>query len=207
MKYSDHYILAKYLSASYNINNLYNRIPFIAGNILPDINKFTYLQGYNRLSDRYLSKTKRLTSGHTAEGSRFYVNKNTNRFRVKYHGVNAKKAGLLAWYRMGVLMHYVTDRFTYPHTLASNMTFAEHVSYEENLHETFSTLIKQLYYGDNSEKIKGFVRKYFMKMDFDSMYKAFRSADSESFIPLNNCLFIIAMSIKYMDYVMPRHII
>lgn len=206
MKYSDHYILAKYLAASYNINNLYNRIPFIVGNVLPDINKFTYLQGYNRLPDNCISKLKRLTAGHTAEGSRFYVNKNTNSFRIKYHGVNAKKAGFLAWYRMGVLMHYVTDRFTYPHTLASQMTFTEHVTYEESLHETFSSLIKQLYYGNYNEKIKSLVRGNFRKIDFNSMYKAFRSADGEAGKPLNNCLFIIAVSIKYMDYVMPRHI-
>ena len=215
MKYSDHYILAKYMAKTYHITNPFHRIPFIIGNVLPDLNKFTYLQGYGRLRDRLCSlgiklslndRRKLLIAGHTAEGSRYYVNKKTYIFRKKYHGVNAKKTGFVAWYRLGVMFHYVVDRFTYPHTLRSGMAFMEHVRYEEELHDIFPVIVEML---DNEKKRKSVIcsiREQFGNMDFDVLYRAFRADGCKGAVPYDNCIYVIAIAVKYMDYVLPRNL-
>lgn len=215
MKYSDHYILAKYMAKTYHITNPFHRIPFIIGNVLPDLNKFTYLQGYGRLRDRLCSlgvklslndRRKLLIAGHTAEGSRYYVNKKTYIFRKKYHGVNAKKTGFLAWYRLGVMLHYVVDRFTYPHTLRSGMVFMEHVRYEEELHEIFQTMVKKI---DNERKRKSVmssIREKLGNINFDVLYRAFRMDAGKPVMPFDNCIYVFAVAVKYMDYVLPRNL-
>lgn len=215
MKYSDHYILAKYMAKTYHITNPFHRIPFIIGNVLPDLNKFTYLQGYGRLRDRLCSlgvklslndRRRLLIAGHTAEGSRYYVNKNTCTFRKKYHGVNAKKTGIIAWYRLGVMLHYVVDRFTYPHTLRCGMAFMEHVRYEEELHDIFTVIIEML---DNERKRKSVicsVREKFGHMNFDVLYRAFRMDGGKLVLPFDNCIYVFAVAVKYMDYVLPRNL-
>ena len=46
MKYNDHYALGNYVADIYSIEKPWQRFWFLLGNVLPDINKITYLQGF-----------------------------------------------------------------------------------------------------------------------------------------------------------------
>ena len=47
------------------------------------------------------------------------------------------------FYRLGTLMHYLADAFTYPHTDAFCGDLQAHRAYERELHETFSSYLRQ----------------------------------------------------------------
>lgn len=234
MKYNDHYILAKYIANQYQRemsclqnghvhSNIYRGVPaaersrrrasleagwrrfwFICGNVLPDINKITYLQGYEDLTRRFLSlgvplsaneRRQLLVSGHTAEGSRCYVNRYTREFKRKYHGIIGNKLAWYEWYRLGKLMHYMADRFTYPHTLRYRGGFFKHVGYEERLHKQFSELMDRL----QDRRVKQAVRDTVDTVSFNSLYRAYRGETDH--LP-TDCMYIVAACMKYMNYLM-----
>lgn len=234
MKYNDHYILAKYIANQYQremscLQNVpahsdiyggvfaaersrrrasleagWRRFWFICGNVLPDINKITYLQGYDNLTKRFSSlgvhlsvndRRQLFVSGHTAEGSRCYVNRYTREFKRKYRGIIGNKLPWYEWYRLGKLMHYVADRFTYPHTLRYRGGFFKHVGYEEHLHEQFSALVNRL----QDRRVKRVVRDTVDKVSFNSLYRAYRR---EADHPRTDCMYIVAVCMKYMNYLM-----
>lgn len=234
MKYNDHYILAKYIANQYqremsclqdgdmrhsvyggafaaglfrrraSLGAVWRRFWFICGNVLPDINKFTYFQGYEKLTKQLgalgirLSagdKRKLLISGHTAEGSRCYVNKYTRRFRQKYRGILGNALPWHEWYRLGKLMHYIADRFTYPHTLRYKEGFFRHVDYEEQLHKQFSGLIRGL----QDKGMKRIARKTVEQVSFNSLYDAYRKEPKRTG---TDCMYIVAVCMKYMNYLM-----
>lgn len=234
MKYNDHYILAKYIANQYqremsclqdqsvrqelyggafasgkpwrraSLRAGWQRFWFICGNVLPDINKFTYLQGYEDLRNRLESldvnlsandRRRLFVSGHTAEGSRCYVNKYTRRFRQKYRGIIGNRLPWYEWYRLGKLMHYMADRFTYPHTLRYRGGFFRHVGYEERLHERFLALMNRL----QGKSMKRIARDTVEPVSFNSLYRAYRKETRQ---PATDCMYIVAVCMKYMNYLM-----
>lgn len=214
MKYNDHYALGKYITEVYAIEKTSQKFWFLLGNVLPDINKATYLQGYGKLRDKLTEKGEPLSlndrrrlmiAGHTAEGSRYYVNKYTKIMRRRYHGVVSKKPSWYSWYQIGKLTHYVADRFTYPHTLRCRYDFWTHVDYEELLHVKFSRLIKEMQKNgrEQAERIRNIVSDLLGQINFDSLYKAYRS---ESRQVETDCIYILAACVKYMGYILPRHV-
>lgn len=225
MKYNDHYALGSYIADIYAIEKPWQRFWFLLGNVLPDINKATYLQGYGVLRDRLTDMGERLSlndrrrlliAGHTAEGSRHYVNKHTSFMRRRYHGVAFNVPSWYSWYRIGKLTHYVADRFTFPHTLRCHYGFWTHVDYEEYLHERFSRFLVALQSGGKkrADRMKSIVRDTFGKVDFDALYKAYRDEknhmDKIQYMDGRqhadtDCIYIIAVCIKYMGYILPRH--
>lgn len=206
MKYSDHYILAKYTADIFGITKPLHRACFIWGNIYPDLNKFTYMQGYGKLLDKLSSmglpltlngRRKLLIAGHTAEGSRHYVNR-----RSRYL-INKDVWNFVDWYRFGKAVHYVADRFTFPHTLRYADGFFKHVAYEEKLHDGFSYIVRKLRENDMNTKAETDCKKLILKnfdgFSLDVMYKAYREEEAGL---ENDCMYIISCCIKYMEYIL-----
>lgn len=205
MKYSDHYILAKYAADSFKISKKLHRMCFIWGNIYPDLNKLTYMQGYGKLLEMFSrmkiplslnGRRKLLIAGHTAEGSRYYVNRKS-RYLIRRDTWN-----LADWYRFGKAVHYVADRFTYPHTLKYSDGFFKHVAYEEELHDRFDDIVKLVRESDlnvakdKNSKIR--ILKCFDIFTLDVLYKAYREEVTDVD---NDCLYILACSVKFMEYI------
>lgn len=92
---------------------------FILGNISPDINPLTYLQGHT-YNDR-ISSMKKLTQ-------RFLSKKTWTK---------------QSYYDLGVLLHYVADSFTFPHNTTFTGTLSEHCNYEKELRFQFQHQLKK----------------------------------------------------------------
>lgn len=206
MKYSDHYILGKYAADIFGIKQPLHRACFIWGNIYPDLNKFTYMQGYSRLLDKLSSmgvpltlngRRKLLIAGHTAEGSRHYINKQSR------YLINKDNWSFADWYRFGKAVHYVADRFTYPHTLKYTDGFFKHVEYEEELHDRFADIVRRIRVFDMDVKDAGNSKKRILKnfdrFSFDTLYKAYRG---EKATVENDSMYIISCCVKYMEYIL-----
>lgn len=200
MKYNDHYVLSKYLVDMYGIDKGLNRTMYIIGNVMPDFDKLSYLQGYMRLKNRLLTfgrklslndRRKLLIAGHTAEGSRYYVN------RVSRKLVDKGKWNFYDWYRFGKSNHYVADRFTYPHTLRYTGGFFKHVAYEEILHTSFICLLGSIW--ERRCNVRDLIVKYFDNISLDRLYRAYRTEKPEAY---NDCFYILVATSKYMGQVL-----
>lgn len=124
MRTIDHLFLGKYLANRYmDCESEVNRRAFVIGNILPDINFMTYFRGF-------LSKGE--LRGHNYEQIKPVISK-----LFKSLGRRNKKYGLYDYLRLGKLMHYVADAFTYPHNECFKGTLKAHIDYEESLHTAF----------------------------------------------------------------------
>lgn len=122
METKDHYRLARFLAKNMRIDKR-KRMAFIMGNLTPDWNPFSYLSG--------LEGKKML--GHTYDYRQAYFDSQLKRKR---------KDTFAWWYRLGQMIHFLTDSFTAPHNEIFAFGLKEHVQYEHRLHEYFSN---QLY--------------------------------------------------------------
>lgn len=121
MKTIDHKTLG-YLLLSKNINenlNLFEKA-FVFGCIEPDINILTYMKGS--------IKFKKLFCGHTRKHSLDYILKNLEYLNKQ------EKLNIFDFYKLGKIMHYIADSFTYPHTENFKGNIIEHTNYENKLH-------------------------------------------------------------------------
>lgn len=107
METKNHWHLAEYICLERNFEKY--RKEFILGNIMPDINLFTYLRGhtYKASIDMLYNNTKSLID-----------NKVWNR---------------KSFYNLGIILHYVADYFTFPHNANFTGTLKEHCAYERKL--------------------------------------------------------------------------
>lgn len=100
---------------------------FLLGCVEPDLNPATYLKGsfhYERLR------------GHNYQNRRGYIEKMLRKIS------DAERQGILFHYRLGKLIHYLTDSFTYPHNAAFQGTMKDHVHYEKVLEQYFLQELK-----------------------------------------------------------------
>ena len=198
MQTKDHLALGHYLAYTFEINQSVNYYAFVLGNIMPDINKFSYIRGYFQLLDenKREKKTRHLTindhrrmliGGHTAEGSRFFVNRTYRKL--------TKKVNLTLWdyYRLGKAMHYLADRFTYPHTMLYYDGFFSHIRYEKELHYHMYNMLTRI------PDVRFLVKKCFAHIDFNGMYRSYRK---EAGKPEYDCLYILAVCIAYFDNIL-----
>lgn len=198
MQTKDHLALGRYLAHTFDIDNSACYAAFILGNIMPDINKFSYIRGYFQLLDadrrkktrRHLSwndHRRMLIGGHTAEGSRVFVN------RIYRTLVRKKHLTALDYYRIGKAMHYLADRFTFPHTMEYGDGFFSHVHYEKQLHYHMYNMIVRV------PNVREAVKKCFHDVDFNSMYRSYRRDAGK---PEHDCLYILAVSIAYFENIL-----
>lgn len=119
MRLRDHNNLGNILWRYFDIkaSRIYKRV-FILGSIEPDINFFTYFRG----SVRY-EKMR----GHNYDNVIHHVGKLISKIQVS-------NIQLLKYYRLGKLIHYVADSFTFPHNKEFTGSLGEHCRYEYILH-------------------------------------------------------------------------
>lgn len=191
MQTKDHCMLAKYMAEQYNISNPPRRAAFVLGNIMPDIDKLSYIQGYVELrkcakekapKSWRISHRERLTfndhrclliGGHTAEGSRKYINRRYRQLREK------DEYTVLDYYRMGKMLHYLTDRFTHPHSMEYRDGFFAHVDFEERLHR-ISVILMPYFARVSTKKVP--------PIPMETLYRAYRSETPD---PFNDYMYII----------------
>lgn len=129
MQTKDHKMLVKFLIAEMGINipYLYKKA-FILGSIEPDKNPFTYLHGLTCGVKFH---------GHNYENVLSVMKKLFNSTQKKEH------FGVLGYYHLGKLTHYVADAFTFPHNRMFRGNLMEHCKYESLLHEKFSDVLQK----------------------------------------------------------------
>lgn len=130
MKQRDHRALAYYLRAHFSEQVLLAdrrwRL-FLMGSVCPDYNPFTYMRGMGKSHGML---------GHNLPYSEEYIQKQLIKLQRK--GVHS------AWdfFRLGRLMHYLADSFTYPHTLSKGIPMELHRAYEWRLHRLMKLLLR-----------------------------------------------------------------
>lgn len=117
METKNHLQLAISMASQNNLGT--NAKYFILGNISPDINPLTYLQGHT-YTDR-ISSMKKLAQR--------FLSPNT---WMKQ-----------SYYDLGVLLHYVADSFTFPHNPTFTGNLSEHCNYEKELRFHFQRNLKK----------------------------------------------------------------
>ncbi len=94
------------------------RAAFLFGSIEPDLNCTTYLKG--------------LLHGSGVHGHNYtQVMPRIERLLDELSGI--EKDGVLAWYRLGKLLHFIADAFTFPHNSCFSGGLSEHMRYEAQL--------------------------------------------------------------------------
>ena len=128
METKDHKMLARFLLSrtETNIPYIFQKA-FILGNIEPDRNPFTYLHGIIH-GEKF--------HGHNYENTILIMRKLFNSLKDKWC------FGILEYYHLGKLMHYMADAFTFPHNSVFKKTLKEHCIYERKLHKRFSNMLE-----------------------------------------------------------------
>jgi len=101
---------------------------FRFGCIEPDMNPATYIKGSRRV--------QRLR-GHNFNSSETYMRRVS--VRLEKRGVN----NVFSFYRLGRLVHYITDGFTFAHNENFSGNLREHSAYEHGLHEIFPEYLRR----------------------------------------------------------------
>lgn len=119
MKKISHWLLGKYLIDDvYGLcEHKYERA-FLWGCIEPDFNLLTYIKGTKKIQP---------FRGHNFKSSK----KCMQNIIIKLQ--KSEKWGILEYYRLGKLIHYISDAFTYPHNEIFKDSIKEHRNYEMKL--------------------------------------------------------------------------
>lgn len=132
MKQKDHKALAKFLLDCAGdrqvLKKTWHRRFFLCGCLSPDYLPLTYFCGFQR------HHTMR---GHHARYSQKKIGKSIQRLQKR--GVHR----LRDCFRLGTLMHYLSDSFTYSHTDEFCGDMRAHRDYENRLHPYFSSALLQ----------------------------------------------------------------
>lgn len=129
METKSHVLLAGYLLRQIpTVDSVIHQKVFALGCIEPDFNMFSYLKGF--------AKCQKLR-GHNYNNSVNYIIHGLKKLQSKNNW------NLRDYYRLGKLMHYLADAFTYPHNDSFTGTLWEHRVYEAHLHAYFVAYLKQ----------------------------------------------------------------
>jgi len=101
-----HLVMTKSLSG--NIHRAH-KAALLFGSILPDLLVYTYLEG------------------HTWEATFEQITKQMKALEAKGRG------GSFSYLKLGWILHYVEDYFTYPHNTIFGGTIPEHYAYEKKM--------------------------------------------------------------------------
>lgn len=123
METKDHYYLSKHLAKQAGLRRL-NKILFIWGNLIPDINPFSYIS----------STSDNRFSGHSYSCRKAFM---AEVLKKRCTGTP------IWWYRTGKMFHYLADSFTRPHNEEFQYSLKHHIDYEHQLHETLSIHLKE----------------------------------------------------------------
>lgn len=93
---------------------------FLMGCTAPDRNPFTYMRG---------SVKCKMFKGHNFRNTRGVIRRNIKLLAGKSNWGGSE------YYRMGKMIHYITDAFTFPHNEEFIGSIKRHVQYEVKLHQ------------------------------------------------------------------------
>lgn len=130
MKSCSHRTLGQFLTTTYlQKYPKFCRSAFSFGCIQPDKNPTTYLKG--SLQWQWLR-------GHNWDNANQYIRKTGNRLQAR------KNLKLLDFYRLGKLIHYTADAFTYAHNNNYTQNLSAHRNYESCLHSKLEEYLADL---------------------------------------------------------------
>lgn len=114
MRKKSHISLARYLVRELNLNGLVkHRKAFCLGSILPDLTP------------------KMVTSPHEYETS--YGEMQEFVEGIFTEGIDNEWQGRVLWRRIGVVLHYLADYFTFPHNTSFDGNLKDHCMYESEM--------------------------------------------------------------------------
>ncbi len=130
MKHECHALLGRFLVRNYleESTRLQTRA-FLIGCVQPDKNPATYLKGSIR---------SQWLRGHNWDNANRYIQRIAKRLEKK------DRLRLPDYYRLGKLIHYVTDAFTYAHNADFPRDLKLHRSYEWKLLDCFRDYLREL---------------------------------------------------------------
>ncbi len=152
MKAKDHIRIGRTLAGTYALKGR-RKGAFVVGNILPDINVFSYLT---------LSRSNHLR-GHSYTFKKKKMEKHMNRPR---------RDSMVWWLRTGMLCHYLTDSFTGSHDEKRRMSLASHRQYEYRLHDLFAKNWKKLQVRPTEELVQVSRRVAEMHREYEEARKS-----------------------------------
>lgn len=165
METKDHYYLSKHLADSMDLGKL-DKLLFILGSLIPDINPFSYITSIG--SNRF--------SGHSFTYRKSFMQRGLERRHPDT---------LLKWYQTGVLTHYLADSFTRPHNEAFAYSLKDHVEYEHRLHQTLKNFLHKNVMAVFSEEN---APPHLSANQLDARHAAYMK---ESCGPLEDCRYIL----------------
>lgn len=129
MTSKSHYYFGLYLLATelYRAESM-EQMAFLCGCVEPDFNPGTYLKG---------SLHGQKLRGHN------FPNMLPCIYRLFEKIQCTEPSGVLYFYRLGKLIHYLTDAFTYPHNSVFCGSLKEHIRYETELEPLFLHRLSQ----------------------------------------------------------------
>lgn len=128
MKSKSHIGLAHWLADRYLSGQSWlERRAFLLGCIEPDWNPATYVKG---------SRKHERLRGHNFHNARNYMRRLTRRLGRR------GSWGLVSFYELGKLTHYIVDSFTFAHSGRFEGTLLEHLIYEDRLQRHFLACLK-----------------------------------------------------------------
>lgn len=128
MRTEDHLALGCYLLSQENVPQLRQHcIAFLIGCIEPDYNLLSYLRGILH---------HRKFRGHNAENSFAFLT------RCRSYFEQHKASSAWDFFRLGAMLHYAADAFTWPHNNFWPGSLLEHVRYETALHAVFTEFLR-----------------------------------------------------------------
>lgn len=123
METKDHYYLSKELAKALGLKK-FKSIIFILGNLIPDINPFSYIT----------STSDNRFSGHSYSCRKGFINQILEKRCTDTP---------IWWYRTGKMIHYLADSFTRPHNEEFQYSLQDHVEYEHQLHGMLISRLNQ----------------------------------------------------------------
>lgn len=131
MRTLTHYRFAKVLLPLLPPDKILRRA-FLVGCVAPDVNLFSHVD---------LQKNKKLP--HLHGHNHPYLDKRINRMAKKLASHHKSITPLYA-FRLGVLLHYLADAFTFAHNLEFSGNFEAHNAYENAFHRYFEKRLSHL---------------------------------------------------------------
>ncbi len=125
MQTKDHLALGRRISQKLRLQGIC-KTAFILGNIAPDINLFSYLIGFKSF----------VPAGHHCK----FALAKCEKLICRIENICNKQ---LHYYKLGVLMHYSADAFTYSHSDNYPCKYSPHAAYEKKLHTEFKTRVAE----------------------------------------------------------------
>lgn len=123
MKRESHRMLGVYLLEQITWElSAWRRRAFLLGCIEPDSNPFTYLKGSRRVQ---------MLRGHNYRNAERWMDRMAARLEAR------QCWRLLDYYRLGQLIHYTSDAFTFAHNETFRESIREHRRYEQRLQRIF----------------------------------------------------------------------